>query len=330
MRLRRSRTGRPGYTRVRRGRGFSYRDQTGAPLTDEAELTRIASLVIPPAWKDVWICPDPRGHIQAMGTDAAGRRQYLYHSEWRRQRDEAKFDHVLEVAPHLPELRRTVEDDLAGRGLNRRRVLATVTRLIDLGLFRVGSEQYASGDDPSYGVATLLREHVEFQRGRVVFRYRAKGGIDQVRVVDDPAAAAVLRSLRRRDGDRLFVYRAGQQWREVRSDDVNEYLREASGVEMTAKDFRTWHATVLAAVLLAEAGPRGSDRARRKVVTEVMRGVAEQLGNTPAVAKSSYVDPRVVELYEQGVTVPLPGGVGDEDLQPKLEDAVLQMLRAVA
>ncbi|MEV0430754.1 DNA topoisomerase IB [Micromonospora sp. NPDC050495] len=324
MRLRRSDPGRPGYGRRRRGKGWLFVDPKGEPVRDPDQLARLRDLVIPPAWQDVWISPYPNGHIQATGTDAAGRKQYLYHPAWRQKRDEAKFDHVLEVAHRLPALRDQVEHDLTLRGLRRERVLATVTRLLDMGAFRVGSDQYATGEDPTFGVATLRPEHARSRRGCVVFEFPAKGGIDQVRRIEDPQLCQVLTNLRRRrrTQERLFGYWDGQAWRDVRSDEVNDYLRVASGGEMTAKDFRTWHATVLAATELATAGAQRSATARKRAVAAVMRSVAELLGNTPTVARTSYVDPRVVDLYHDGVLAP----VGPEMPREAVEKAVLVLL----
>ncbi|MEV4199957.1 DNA topoisomerase IB [Micromonospora globbae] len=324
MRLRRSDPGRPGYRRRRRGKGWLFLDPAGEPVRDPDELDRLRALVIPPAWRDVWICPYPNGHIQATGIDAAGRKQYLYHPVWREKRDEAKFDHVLEVARRLPALRERVGADLGGRGLNRDRVLATVARLLDMGMFRVGSDQYAAGDDPTFGVSTLRPEHARSRGGCVVFEFPAKGGIEQVRRIEDPELCRVLLNLRRRRrrAERLFGYWDGRDWRDVRADEVNEYLRDASGGEMTAKDFRTWHATVRAAVELAAVGPARSATARKRAVAAVMREVAELLGNTPTVARTSYVDPRVVDLYHDGVVVPVDGDTPRE----KAERAVLELL----
>jgi DNA topoisomerase IB len=326
MRLRRSDTGKPGYSRRRRGRGFSYRDRGGRPITDAAELARLRDLVIPPAWREVWICPDPRGHIQATGVDAAGRKQYLYHPQWRVKRDEAKFDHVLDVAARLPRLRRRVAADLDGRGLSRERVLATIARLLDQGLFRVGGDEYAGGDEPTYGVATLRPEHAISDRSAVTFEYPAKGGTERVQAITDRPVCRVLRNLRRqRDGaDRLFAYWAGRGWREVRSDEVNEYLREASGGEMTAKDFRTWHGTVLAATELAAEGPHASASRQNRVIARTMREVAELLGNTPTVARASYVDPRVLDLYRDGTVA----RIGPRTSREGAERAVFELLRA--
>ncbi len=316
MRLRRSDPSAPGYTR----RGRRYLDTEGNRITDPQILARLDELVIPPAWRDVWICPDPRGHIQAVGTDAAGRRQYLYHEAWRRERDRRKFDHVLDVARRLPRLRRRIARDLRTEGAGRDRVLAAAASLIDQGLFRVGGDEYAKGDDATFGVATLLPEHVRVTRTGIEFRYPAKGGIERVCVVDDDDVRAVLNRLRRRPGaERLLAFRDGTGWRDVHSDDINAYLKRASGIEMTAKDFRTWHATVLAALLLAEHDPAGTSLThRRRTVARVMREVAGELGNTPAVAKASYVDPRVIDLYHDGRVVPTPSERGVLDL---LDDA---------
>ncbi|TWG28815.1 DNA topoisomerase IB [Micromonospora palomenae] len=301
-----------------------FLDPRGEPVRDPGELSRLRELVIPPAWQDVWISLYPNGHIQATGVDAAGRKQYLYHPEWRRKRDEAKFDHVLEVAHRLPVLRARIADDLGRRGLNRDRVLATVARLLDMGMFRVGNDQYAVGEDATFGVSTLRPEHARSRGGCVVFEFPAKGGIEQVRRIEDEELCQVLTNLRRRRRaeDRLFGYWDGQQWRDVRSDEVNEYLRDASGGEMTAKDFRTWHATVLAATELATVGVQRSATARKKAVAGVMKEVAELLGNTPTVARTSYVDPRVVDLYHDGVVAP----VRPDTPKPEAERTVLELL----
>ncbi|MFD2766061.1 DNA topoisomerase IB [Micromonospora eburnea] len=324
MRLRRSDPGRPGYGRRRRGKGWLFVDPKGEPVRDLDELARLRDLVIPPAWRDVWISPYPNGHIQATGIDAAGRKQYLYHPRWREQRDEAKFDHVLEVAHRLPALRDRVDHDLALRGLRRERVLATVARLLDMGTFRVGNDQYATGEDPTFGVSTLRPEHARSRAGCVVFEFPAKGGVEQIRRIEDPELCRVLTNLRRRRRaeERLFGYWDGRTWRDVRSDEVNDYLRDASGGEMTAKDFRTWHATVLAATELATVGAQRSATARKRTVAGVMRSVAELLGNTPTVARASYVDPRVVDLYHDGVLAP----VEPEMPREAVEKAVLVLL----
>jgi DNA topoisomerase I len=340
VRLRRSRPNGPGIRRRRRGSGFSYYTDDGETCTDPAELARIRALVIPPAWTDVWICPDPRGHIQAVGTDAAGRRQYRYHDAWRVQQDAAKFDHMLEVAAALPRLRRAVRVQLAGRGLTADRVLAAAAALLDLGAFRIGGEEYASAetdaDQASFGLATVLRSQVRVRGAQVWFDYPSKGGVQVTQEVTDEAVAHVVRSLRaRRDPNpELLGYWDGRRWRDVRSVDINAYLTELTGAEMTAKDFRTWHATVCAAVALAELSRTATTSARRKrAVAAAMREAAELLGNTPAVARKSYVDPRIVDRFHDGITISITGGGmrsadidgARPDLSPA-ERAVLELL----
>ncbi|MEV4391444.1 DNA topoisomerase IB [Nonomuraea sp. NPDC049607] len=324
----------PGIVRRRRGRGFSYEGPDGRPVRDSATLQRIRSLVIPPAWKDVWICPSPRGHLQAVGTDAAGRRQYRYHDLWREQQDKAKFDHVLEVAERLPAFRQAVDDRLKGRGLTRDRVLAAAARLLDIGFFRIGGESY-----DTYGLATLRMEHVTCRNGIVTCAYQAKGDISREVEVADPGACTVLRSLKAlgAEGELLRYRRPKGGWEDVRSEDINDYLRELIGCEVTAKDFRTWHATVLAAVGLAVSGhARGSGTARKRAVTRVMREVAEYLGNTPTVARASYVDPRVVEAYDQNRTIAAAltelgadTDYGQLATHGTVERAVIDLIRAV-
>jgi DNA topoisomerase I len=322
MRLRRSHLDKPGLGRRRSGKGFTYLDTDGTPLRDDEAVTRIKELVIPPAWKDVWISPDERGHIQAIGVDAAGRKQYMYHPQWREQQDRVKFDHVLEIAERLPGMRDRIRDDLAhGRGLSRERVLAAIAGLLDLGMFRVGGAASANREeDPSYGLSTLRPDHVRCSGGCVLLEFTGKSGIEHASGVDDGEICAVLRELRkRRKGeDRLFAYwdPAARKWHEVSAAEINEYLREVSGEQMTAKDFRTWHGTVTAALALDEAGPQPTQTKRRKAVANAMKDVAEKLGNTPAVARASYVDPRIVEAYEEGTTA------GTERQVRKLLDSV--------
>jgi DNA topoisomerase IB len=243
MKLRASSCEQPGLTRTRCGRGFRYRDPSGAPLTDPAELARIRALTIPPAWRDVWICPWPTGHLQAVGTDAAGRRQYLYHERFRAEQDKAKHEHVRQIARALPDLRARVEADLAGRGLSRARVTACAVRLLDLGFFRIGSDRHTRTSE-TYGLTTMLREHVTCGRAEITFGYPAKGGIDLVRALVDEQVHTVVRSLlrRRHGGDRFLAYWEHGAWHDLHGGDLNEALRRLSGTDVTAKDFRTWHA----------------------------------------------------------------------------------------
>jgi DNA topoisomerase IB len=304
-RLRRSDPAGPGIRRVRHGRGFRYLGPGDQPVRDPETLARVKALVIPPAWEDVWICAEPGGHIQAVGTDAAGRRQYRYHDLWRERRDRDKHDRVLEFGRMLPRLRDTVSGHLADRGLRQERVLAAAVRLVDLGFFRPGGEEYAA-ENGTFGIATIQREHVTCRRSELVFDYLAKGAKQREQAVVDADVQAVVVSLKRRksDGDGLFAYRSGQRWHDVTAADINGYLAEITGGEFTAKDFRTWHATVLAAVGLAVSEhARGNATARRRAIARAVAEVAGYLGNTPAVARASYIDPRVIELYESGITI---------------------------
>lgn len=326
VRLRRSNLSKPGYGRRRSGRGFSYLGTDGRPLEDARERQRIKDLVIPPAWRDVWISPDERGHIQATGFDTAGRKQYIYHPLWRERQDRAKFDHALEVAERLPGMRDRLCHDLThGRGLTRDRVLAAIVRLLDLGMFRIGSARYADREeDPSYGLSTLRPDHVRSSGGCMLLEFAGKSGVEHTASVGDGEVCEVLRELRRRrrGETRLFAYwdPSARQWHEIDAAEINEYLREVSGHQMTAKDFRTWHGTVKAAETLGEIGPQRSPTKRRKAVSHAMKEVAGMLGNTPAVARASYVDPRVVEAYEGGEVVDTGAGDTEEAVADLIEN----------
>ncbi|HEX4723455.1 MAG TPA: DNA topoisomerase IB [Pseudonocardiaceae bacterium] len=330
MRLRRSDVSGRGLTRRRHGRGFRYVDQDGGPVGD-ADRARIKALVIPPAWREVWICPWPNGHIQAVGVDDAGRRQYLYHEQWRRQRDEQKYDRVLDLAPRLPDFRKQVAADLASRGYARRRVLAVALRMLDNGVFRTGGDEYVE-QNGTYGVATLLCDHVRVRGDRVSFDYQAKGGAHRSLALSDPLLAKAVAGLARRGAaaGRLLVCRDRTGSCAIHADDVNERFRELVGPEFSVKDLRTWTATVLAATILAGTGVPGSKRGRAGAVTRMYREVAEHLGNTPAVAKKSYVDPRLVELYNQsGTTVDRRLGAAElsqADARERVERATHELL----
>ncbi|WP_028049144.1 DNA topoisomerase IB [Cellulomonas sp. URHD0024] len=305
-RLRRVRIDSPGWSRRRVGRGFVYLDVSRERIDDEEALRRVRALAIPPAWRDVWISPWPNGHIQAAGLDDARRRQYLYHQQWRLRRDRLKHDRVLDIARRLPAARRRVRRDLRLEGMPREKVLALAFRLLDLAYLRVGGEGYAL-QHGSYGLATLLRTHVRVVADDTVhLHFPAKSGQIRDTLVQDEDVAAAIRSLKRRadDGEELLAWRDGDTWHDVTSADVGAFVKELLGPDATPKDFRTWHATVLAARGLAAAGPPpASERARRRVVTAVVRDVAEELGNTPAVCRSSYIDPRVIDLWEHGQTI---------------------------
>ncbi|MCW2603538.1 MAG: topoisomerase [Pseudonocardiales bacterium] len=339
VRLRRSRPDTAGVQRRRAGRGFRYIDCDGLPVRDQATLERIAALAIPPAWRDVWICPAPNGHIQALGTDAAGRRQYLYHERWRVRRDRQKFDRMLTFGAKLPSVRRKWRAQVSADGLDAPRVLAATGLLLDRGLFRVGGERYAL-DNGSYGLATLERRHARVRgRQEVQFDYIAKSGVHRVESVADAGIAAVVAELkRRRDPEpTLFAYRTAAGWAHVRSDQINQHLRESFALEISAKDFRTWHATVLMAAQLAAAPEAPSQRGRDRVVTAAVKVVAEALGNTPTVCRASYIDPRVIDHFNRGSVIALPyrGGSrpepgldahADTALQQRIERAVLELL----
>ena len=326
----------PGLTRRRRGKGFEYIDHRGRRVTDDSVLERIRSLAIPPAWTDVWICPHENGHIQAVGTDDAGRRQYLYHQAWRERRDQEKFERMLEFARCLPRLREVVDRDVAQNDLDRRKVLACAVRLLDRGYFRIGGERYAE-ETGSVGVATLRKDQVKVDGEEVVFHYTAKGGKERLQQLVDPDVAEAFADMKRRrtGGLELLAWREDGEWRDVKSADVNAYLKEASGFECSAKDFRTWHATVLAAVMLARAPEEaGTKTSRRRAVPQAVKNVSEFLGNTPTVCRKSYIDPRVVDRFNDGITIAgaLEGVsveeivAGDPELQKEIEDAVLDLI----
>lgn len=319
-----------GWRRRRAGAGFSYVDEHGDRL-DSQDVERIKSLAIPPAWEDVWICPFPNGHIQAVGTDAAGRRQYLYHPDWRTRRDALKFERVTDVARKLSRTRAAVLEHLSLDGMPVERAAAAAVRLLDLGYFRIGSDVYAD-DNGSFGLTTLERRHVRRDGDRLVFEFVGKSGVEHSVEIDDRLSVAAVETMRRRrtKQDRLMAYKDGPRWALLDADRVNDYLRTTTGGEMTAKDFRTWHATVLAAAALASSEEPGDTKASRKrAVREAMTEVSEYLGNTPTIARSAYVDPRVVDQYEVGNTIaPVlrrKFRTPDEQ-QAALERAVLRLL----
>jgi DNA topoisomerase-1 len=321
-RLRRSDCSGPGISRRRRGGGFSYLDPEGGSVKDEDALERIRALAIPPAWRDVWICGDPYGHIQATGLDEAGRKQYLYHERWQLRAAQRKFESMREFATALPRLRRSVKRDLGREGMPRERALACAVRLLDLGFFRIGGEEYAETNE-SYGVATVLREHVSIDDGEVVFDFPAKSGQRRVQSIRDPEVKSAIEAMRRRRSgpDDLLVFREDGAWNDVRSEDVNAYLQAKAGEDVSAKDFRTWHGTVLAAVELAREGVPRSKGAERAIRAAVKR-VAERLGNTPAVCRSSYIDPRVLDRFRDGKTIELPSLAGEAAVTPRQQGLI--------
>jgi DNA topoisomerase I len=303
--LTRSDPGSPGITRERSREGFRYRDPSGAEVTQPEVLQRIGALVIPPAWTNVWISPDPWGHIQATGVDSRGRTQYRYHELWRGQRDAQKFLHMLRFASVLPALRAATVADLARAGLDRDRVAASAVRLIDLGLFRIGGEKYAELDH-HYGATTLEKRHVTVTRDGVMFDYIAKEGKRRAITVTDEAVLPTVRALAGNDNglDTLFSYQHGGDWRVLHSHDVSNYIAARAGGHFTAKEFRTWNATVLMALTLANAAPSPTARGRGRVIATSVREVADWLGDTPAVTRKSYIDPQLISRYESAGELP--------------------------
>ena len=295
----------PGIRRRRAGKGFTYAEADGDRITDRDVVDRIKALAIPPAWEDVWICSDPNGHIQATGLDAKGRRQYRYHDEWRAARDREKHDRILRFARRLPALREQVARDITLDGMPRERVLACAVRLLELGFFRIGGEEYAEEND-TYGLATIRKRHVRVRGELLEFDYDAKSGQHRLCQVADDEVRAVITTLRRRRAPadaELLAYKEGREWVDVKSSDINEYVQEHIGEDFSAKDFRTWVGTVLAAAGLATEDGGESETSRKRAVASVVKDVAEHLGNTPAVARSAYIDPRVVERFEKDDTV---------------------------
>jgi DNA topoisomerase IB len=333
-RLRRVDCSTPGIRRRRRGKGFEYIDGDGTKVTDPEVLTRIAELVIPPAWEDVWICPFPMGHIQATGIDARGRKQYRYHDKWRERRDQEKFDSMVSFARALPLMRKRVNRQLQRDGMDRDRVLAAAVRLLDRGFFRVGGEDYAV-ENETYGLATMHKAHVTLADGAIRFDYPAKSGVRRVQNVVDPEVQEIVEALKRRRGGNpeLLAYKDGRRWVDVKSADINAYVKQVTGGDFSAKDFRTWNATVLAAVGLAVSGPAAtaSKTARKRAVARAVQEVAHYLGNTPAVCRASYIDPRIFDRFDAGLTI---GGVmeaiGDTSdmgsLHGPVEEAVLDLI----
>jgi DNA topoisomerase-1 len=302
-RLRRSDTNGAGLRRVGSGRGFAYRDAKGDPV-DDATRERIAALAIPPAWTDVWIAPHANGHVQATGVDAAGRRQYLYHDAWRTQKDGLKFDRALELAAALPAARRGVTIDLRRDDLSRGRVLAGAFRMLDTGSLRVGSERYAAAHG-SFGLSTLLCAHATVTGGdTVALRFPAKSGQAWESDIRDADLADLVVRLKRRGGrSRLLTWQDEAGWHPLGAAEINDDMRERTGGEFTAKDFRTLHGTSAAAVSLARTGPADTAAERKRAILEAVRAAAEVLGNTPAIARGSYVDPRLLDAYESGDTI---------------------------
>jgi DNA topoisomerase-1 len=332
VRLRRTSPSQPGWLRLKHGAGFRYLDQHGERLPRE-DVERVKALVIPPAWRDVWITPHEHGHLQAVGTDDAGRKQYLYHPQWRLRRDVAKFRRMEEFGAALASAREVVVTDLGRRGMPLERACAAAVRLLDLGYFRIGNDVYADSNG-SFGLTTLERRHVRRRQDLLVFTFTGKSGVDHRIEIDDALVIGAVDAMRRRRSEedpRLLAYKKDRSWRSILPDLVNDYVRSTTGLDGTAKDFRTWHATVLAAAALAETDEPGETQASRKrAVSGAMKEVAYFLGNTPTMARSSYVDPRVVAAYEEGRTIVDATAVTYETVDERqlaLERATLALLR---
>lgn len=304
----------PGYTRRTKGDDFEYFDLEGKPIRDEQRLLRLKRLAIPPAYTDVWICPTPNGHIQATGRDARGRKQYRYHERWREVRDENKYEKMALFGQTLPKIRRQVEEDLALPGLPRRKVLATAVQLLERTFIRVGNEEYAR-NNKSIGLTTMKDRHVDVQGANLTFRFRGKSGIKHEVDMKDRRVAKIIAKLQDLPGQDLFQYVDEEgQIRDISSQDVNEYLREISGEEFSAKDFRTWAGTVLGAMALNHLGPFATKKEAKANIKSAVTAVSKILGNTPAICRKCYVHPAVFETYL--------GGAAIEGLKRRTDEAV--------
>ncbi|HUR60298.1 MAG TPA: DNA topoisomerase IB [Opitutaceae bacterium] len=294
-----------GITRTRAGKNFAYHNPAGRRVSDRATLARITRLAIPPAWTEVWICPQADGHIQATGRDARGRKQYRYHTDWRSARDETKYERMFAFGRALPRIRGQVARDIARRGLGREKVLATMVRLLEATLVRVGNDEYAR-DNGSFGLSTMKDKHAAVSGQRVQFRFKGKSGRHHRIELRDPRIARIVRAVQDLPGQDLFQYVDEQgRTRDIKSDDVNEYLRRIAGGEFSAKDFRTWAGTVLAAVMLQQCAKCTSKTKAKQNIVQAIAQVAAHLGNTPAVCRKCYIHPLVLESYLTGATVKL-------------------------
>lgn len=323
----------PGISRHARGGAFVYRSASGAALRDKETLKRIRSLVIPPAWTEVWICPHENGHIQATGRDARKRKQYRYHPRWREVRDESKYERVLAFGAALPRIRRRVTADLRKRGMKREKVMATIMRLLETTLIRVGNDEYAQ-QNGSYGLTTLHNGHAKVERGRITFEFKGKSGKSHRVDVHEPRLAKLVKQCQELPGQDLFCYEdADGKVHDVTSDDVNGYLREIAGDDFSAKDFRTWAGTILAAVALREFEAFNSQRQAKQNVVRAIEAVAKMLGNTPAVCRKCYVHPAILDSYLSGQTIATLQQSADQGLSGSLrklrpeEAAVMMLLR---
>jgi DNA topoisomerase-1 len=325
-----------GIRRERSGQGFRYRSNEGRLVRDRHTLKRINSLVIPPAWTDVWICPVDHGHLQVTGRDERGRKQHLYHSRWRETREQTKFDRMIDFARALPVIRKQLKRDLARAGLCREKVLATVVRLLEVSLIRVGNDEYAR-DNKSYGLTTMKNRHARVRGAKIKFQFRGKSGKDHVVEIEDRRIARIVHACQDLPGQELFQYVSDEnQKHDVSSGDVNDYLREITGRDFTAKDFRTWAGTISAAAELEGLGQAGTEMDARKNMVAAVKATAQNLGNTPAVCRKSYIHPAIIEAYLDGSLVPelskwkgKTGSNSSSRLRPT-ETAVLRFLKRVS
>ncbi|MTE00321.1 DNA topoisomerase IB [Paracoccus sp. YIM 132242] len=317
----------PGITRKRSGKGFSYRGPDGKPVTDKAERARLASLAIPPAYTDVWICPDPRGHIQATGRDDKGRKQYRYHPDFRAVRDSAKYDHMLDFAHALPQIRERVDQDMSRRGMPAEKVLATVVHLLENTMIRVGNLDYAR-QNKSHGLTTLRDRHVKIDGNEIRFRFKGKSGKEWNLGLKDRRVARIVRAAQDIPGQHLFQYLDENGERQkVTSTEVNAYLREISGRNVTAKDFRTWTGTVLAALALMEYESCDSPAAAKRNIREAIERVAARLGNTPTICRKCYIHPQVIDSYlADDLKLELQEEIAEDLQQPGLRPEERQVL----
>jgi len=318
----------PGYSRRRRGRHFAYYDTRGALIRDEKELARIRALVIPPAWTEVWICASENGHLQATGRDQRGRKQYRYHNRFSKLRNETKFERMLAFGEALPRLRACVERDLRATGLSRQKILATVVRLLEATLIRVGNDEYAR-QNGSYGLTTLHSDHVEIDGTTIHFHFKGKSGVVHDIDLRDRRLSRILKACQELPGQELFGYvdEAGTP-HSIDSSDVNAYLQEATAAEFTTKDFRTWAGTLCAACTLAEIGAASSDTGTKSNLAQAIKAVARRLGNTPATCRKYYVHPGILQAYASGKSLQMfSRSESESDISPKLEKALMKFLR---
>jgi DNA topoisomerase I len=314
----------PGFSRKRKGGEFEYFDTKGKPIRDEQRLLRIKRLAIPPAWSDVWICPSPNGHVQATGRDARRRKQYRYHERWREIRDENKYDRLINFGKALPKIRRRLKKDLALSGLPREKVLATIVQLLERSFIRVGNEEYAR-ENKSFGLTTMQDRHVDVKGSKLRFRFRGKSGRQHEVDVTDRRIARIVSRLQDLPGQSLFQYLDDEEnVCDITSQDVNEYLREITGEDFTAKDFRTWAGTVLAAIALSAAGEFETKKQAKANIKHAISAVAEVLGNTPAICRKCYVHPIILETYLKGTSL---DGLKQGTVKEFAQAAVLKLLQ---